>query len=123
MRNYLISSSLARACYNVHKTMRKRKVRIFEQLKESLHDARAFERGKAVDLRVAEIPRTPEQMAPRHIREIRNSLNASQPLFALMLNVSPKAVQSWEQGVRRPRAAALKLLAIAKRNPQVLLQH
>jgi len=50
-------------------------------------------------------------------------LNASQPLFALMLNVSPKAVQSWEQGVRRPRAATLKLLAIAKRNPQVLLQH
>ena len=103
--------------------MRKRKVRIFEQLKESLRDARAFERGKAVDLRVAEIPRTPEQMAPRQIREIRNSLNASQPLFALMLNVSPKAVQSWEQGVRRPRAATLKLLAIAKRNPQVLLQH
>jgi putative transcriptional regulator len=105
------------------KTMPKRKVRIYEQLKESLHDARAFERGKAVDLRVAEIPRPPEQMAPRQIREIRNSLNASQPLFALLLNVSPKAVQSWEQGLRRPRAAALRLLAIAKRNPQVLLQH
>jgi len=75
-----------------------------------------------VDLRVVEIPRPPEQIAPRQIREIRNSLNASQPLFALLLNVSPKAVQSWEQGLRRPRAAALKLLAIAKRNPQVLLQ-
>jgi DNA-binding transcriptional regulator YiaG len=49
-------------------------------------------------------------------------LNASQVLFALLLNVSPKAVQSWEQGLRRPRAAALKLLAIAKNNPQVLLQ-
>jgi len=102
--------------------MPKRKVRIFEQLKESLYDARAFERGTAVDLRVVEIPRPPEQIAPRQIREIRNSLNASQPLFALLLNVSPKAVQSWEQGLRRPRAAALKLLAIAKRNPQVLLQ-
>jgi len=102
--------------------MRKRKVRIFEQLKESLEEARAFERGTAVDLRVVEIPRPPEQIAPRQIREIRNSLNASQPLFALLLNVSPKAVQSWEQGLRRPRAAALKLLAIAKRNPQVLLQ-
>jgi putative transcriptional regulator len=102
--------------------MRKRKVRVFEQLKESLHDARAFERGKAVDLHVVAIPRAPEQMAPREIKEIRNSLNASQSLFALMLNVSPKAVQSWEQGLRRPRAAALKLLAIAKRNPQVLLQ-
>ena len=102
--------------------MAKRKVRIFDQLKESLQDARAFEKGKAVDLRVAEIPRPPEHMAPRQIREIRNSLNASQPLFALLLNVSPKAVQSWEQGLRRPRAAALKLLTIAKTNPRVLLQ-
>ncbi len=103
--------------------MPRRKVRIFDQLKESLQDARAFEKGKAVDLRVAEIPRPPEHMPPRQIREIRNSLNASQPLFARLLNVSPKAVQSWEQGLRRPRAAALKLLMIARRNPQVLLQH
>ena len=102
--------------------MPKRKVKIFDRLKESLEDARAFEKGEAVDLRIAEIPRPPERMTPRKIREIRNSLNASQPLFALLLNVSPKAVQSWEQGLRRPQAAALKLLAIAKKNPQVLLQ-
>jgi len=102
--------------------MPKRKVRILEQLRESLEDALAFEKGKAVDLCVSEIPRPPQRMAPRQIREIRNSFNASQALFALLLNVSPKAVQSWEQGLRRPRAAALKLLAIAKNNPQVLLQ-
>jgi putative transcriptional regulator len=105
--------------------MSRRKVRIFEQLKESLQDARSFEKGakgKAVDLRVARIPRVPERMTPQKIREIRNSLNASQPLFALLLNVSPKAVQSWEQGLRRPRTAALKLLTIAQKNPQVLLQ-
>ena len=102
--------------------MPRRKVRIFEQLKESLQDARSFEKGKAVDLRVAKIPRVPERMTPKKIREIRKSLKASQPLFALLLNVSPKAVQSWEQGLRRPRTAALKLLTIAQKNPQVLLQ-
>ena len=102
--------------------MPRRTVRIFEQLKESLADVRSFEKGKAVDLRVAEIPRVPEHMTPQKIRAIRNSLKASQPLFALLLNVSPKAVQSWEQGLRHPRAAALKLLAIAQKNPQVLLQ-
>ena len=99
-----------------------RKVKIFEQLKESLQDARSFEKGKAVDLRVAKIPRVPQHMPPQKIREIRKSLKASQPLFALLLNVSPKAVQSWEQGLRRPRKAALKLLTIAQKNPQVLLQ-
>ncbi|MGO9273663.1 MAG: helix-turn-helix domain-containing protein [Terriglobia bacterium] len=102
--------------------MARQKVRIFNQLQESLQDARSFERGAPVDLRVAEIPRPPERITPRKIKAIRCSLNASQPLFALLLNVSPKAVQSWEQGLRRPRAAALKLLAIAKKNPEVLLK-
>ena len=37
--------------------MPKRKVRIFEQLRESLEDALALEKGKAVDLLVTEIPR------------------------------------------------------------------
>jgi DNA-binding transcriptional regulator YiaG len=34
---------------------------------------------------------------------------------------SPNAVRSWEQGTRRPRQAALKLLMIAKKNPKALL--
>lgn len=48
-------------------------------------------------------------------------LKASQALFATYLNVSPNAVRSWEQGTRRPRQAALKLLTIAKKNPKALL--
>jgi DNA-binding transcriptional regulator YiaG len=42
-------------------------------------------------------------------------------IFATYLNVSPNAVRSWEQGTRRPRQAALKLLVIAKKNPKALL--
>ena len=42
-------------------------------------------------------------------------------LFARFLNVSANTVRSWEQGTRRPRGADLKLLSIAKKNPQVLL--
>ena len=55
------------------------------------------------------------------IRALRSSMNASQSLFATYLNVSPNAVRSWEQGTRRPRQAALKLLTIAKKNPKALL--
>jgi len=54
------------------------------------------------------------------VRQIRQALHASQALFATYLNVSPNAVRSWEQGTRRPRQAALKLLAIAKKNPKAL---
>jgi transcriptional regulator with XRE-family HTH domain len=41
--------------------------------------------------------------------------------FASIINVSVNAVESWEQGVRRPREATLKLLAVAERHPEVLL--
>src|SRR5260370_31074992 len=61
-------------------------------------------------------------MRPRQIKRIRLALGASQSVFAYILNVSPKVVQSWEHGARRPTSAALKLLSIAQSNPQILLQ-
>ena len=60
-------------------------------------------------------------ISAKEVRLIRRALNASQSLFAGYLNVSPNAVRSWEQGTRRPRQAALKLLMIAKKSPKALL--
>lgn len=101
---------------------KKVKVNIFEDVREALNDARAYEHGEGVNLRVTQIPSPPKPMRPREIRRVRMRLNASQAVFAQFLCVSPKAVQSWEQGIRRPQSSALRLLEIAKRNPQVLLQ-
>jgi len=98
------------------------KVQVFDDLRESLEDARGFEEGREVNLRVTELPPRPRKLRPSDIRAIRQSLNASQVLFATYLNVSPNTVRSWEQGTRRPRGADLKLLAIAKRNPRALLR-
>jgi putative transcriptional regulator len=100
---------------------KKIKVNIFEDMKEALRDVVAYERGEAVNLRVTRIPSRPKEISPREIRRIRQALKASQPLFAAYLNVSTNAVRSWEQGTRRPRQAALKLLMIAKKNPKALL--
>jgi putative transcriptional regulator len=100
---------------------KKRKVNIFDDMKEALRDVAAYERGEPVNLRVTRIPSRPREIPPREIRRIRQALKASQPLFALYLNVSTNAVRSWEQGTRRPRQAALKLLMIAKKNPKALL--
>jgi DNA-binding transcriptional regulator YiaG len=74
-----------------------------------------------LDLRAVEIPDRPKPMKPGDIRELRESLNASQTLFARLLNVSSNAVESWEQGLREPRQATLKLLHIVRKNPEVLL--
>ena len=97
------------------------KLRVFDEMKESLRDALDFERGGSLDLRVTTIPAPPRKIGPSEIRRIRRALHASQPVFAAYLNVSANAVRSWEQGTRRPRHATLKLLAIARRNPRALL--
>jgi putative transcriptional regulator len=100
---------------------KKIKVNIFDDMREALQGAAAYERGESVNLRVIRIPARPRPISAREIRQIRRRLNASQALFATYLNVSPNAVRSWEQGVRRPQQAALKLLLIAKKNPKALL--
>jgi len=96
----------------------------FADLKDAMEDALAFERGKRHDLKVTRIqaPRPPKAMSPRDIARIRERLNCSQAVFAMMLNISPKTIQAWEQGSREPGDAALKLLTIAKNHPEILLE-
>ncbi|HEX8895658.1 MAG TPA: helix-turn-helix domain-containing protein [Terriglobales bacterium] len=77
--------------------------------------------AKSFDLRTADLPSRPKPLKPADIRALRTSLNASQALLARLLNVSSNAVESWEQGIREPRQATLKLLHIAKKHPGVLL--
>ena len=96
----------------------------FADLKGALEDALAFERGKRRDLKVTRIrsPRPPKALSANDIAQIRQKLNCSQAVFAMLLNISPKTVQAWEQGSREPGDAALKLLTIAKKHPEVLLE-
>jgi putative transcriptional regulator len=99
---------------------KKRKVKIFSDLKRSLHQALEYEQGRKDGLRVTELPPPPKPLTPRQIRAIRQSFNVSQAVFARIINVSTNTVESWEQGARRPREASLKLLTIAHRHPEVL---
>jgi predicted transcriptional regulator len=46
----------------------------------------------------------------------------SQGVFAKMLNVSAKTVQSWEQGERRPSQAALRLLQVIGAQPAIVCE-
>jgi putative transcriptional regulator len=45
----------------------------------------------------------------------------SQSVFAQVLNVSTKTVQSWEQGQRKPSQAALRLIQVFRQDPSGLL--
>src|SRR5271169_394328 len=89
--------------------------------KKKRSEAGSISAKTGLDLRKAELPARPKPLKPADIRALRASLNASQALLARFLNVSSNAVESWEQGIREPRQATLKLLHIAKKNPSVLL--
>ena len=100
----------------------KKRIRAFKPLERALLDILAYERGEPVNVRVTVLPDAPRKLSPKEIRAVRKKLNASQALFAHLLNVSANTVESWEQGVRKPQAAALKLLHIARTHPEVLLK-
>ncbi len=71
--------------------------------------------------RYATDPMAPVNDAER-IRHIRQRLDVSQREFAELLNVSVGTVRSWEQGLRTPDGASQRLLEIAERQPDVLLE-
>jgi transcriptional regulator with XRE-family HTH domain len=55
------------------------------------------------------------------VRSIRRKLNVSQPVFAARMNIPTVTAASWERGRRKPTGAALRLLDIARKHPEVLL--
>ncbi len=89
------------------------KNQFFKDLKSGLEDAIAYKKGK-LDLRSdsIEIPEPPAEYKSHQIKKIRKAHRYSQGVFAKVLNVSVKTVQSWESGQRSPSHAALRLLEI-----------
>src|SRR5215217_3688110 len=64
----------------------------------------------------------PKRIPAERIRQIRRSLDMSQRVFADVLNVSLATVRSWEQGVRTPDGASIRLLSIAERHPETIIE-
>lgn len=52
--------------------------------------------------------------------QARARTGLSQSQFAVLLGVSPRTLQDWEQGRREPTGAAKTLLRIAASHPRVL---
>ena len=99
-----------------------KKTSAFAKLSAGLEDAIAFHRGErtltARDVESRPLPK----LRARDVAEVRARLRVSQVAFARLLNVSPRTVQAWETNARTPSDAALKLLHVARRHPEVLLE-
>jgi putative transcriptional regulator len=86
----------------------------FEKLVASIKEAGEIKAGRKPPSRAYEIE-------PPEIKAVREKLNVSQNEFALMIGVSVRTLQNWEQGRRRPEGPAKALLRIASRNPSAVL--
>lgn len=53
---------------------------------------------------------------------IRKKLQLSQAEFALLMGVSVRTLQDWEQGRRPPKGPARSLLRIAEHHPEVFIK-
>lgn len=51
-------------------------------------------------------------MNPKEVKKVRLREHVSQPVFAMILNVSTSSVKKWETGENTPSGAALRLLQI-----------
>ena len=95
-----------------------------ESLIEALQQAIDFENGDTSKGRV----RTVEvlnveplaEFPKERIKEIRKKNNLTQRTFAEVLGVSPKAVESWETGLRQPTGTARRLFQIIEKSPDVI---
>ena len=95
-----------------------------DELIQALTDVRDHVTGRRkLTLRTTTValPARVVRMQPKEVREIRRKLKVSQAVFARLLNVPVVTEASWEVGRRNPSGAALRLLQIAKKEPEVLL--
>ena len=64
----------------------------------------------------------PPTYGASRVRELRDRLGLSQPLFAQALNASVGTIRGWEQGARVPDGPSRRLLEVVEHEPQVLLR-
>jgi putative transcriptional regulator len=88
--------------------MAKAKRNIGQEILDGLREIKSGEYGRVINV--------PD------VASIRTKTGLSQARFAVLLGVSVRTLQDWEQGRRAPSGAARTLLMVADRNPHALLE-
>ena len=96
----------------------------FNSLKEALEQVIAFQNGDTSKCRVRMVT-IPEiepvtEYSKEQIKEIRQKNQFTQKSFAELFGVSPKAVEAWESGVRKPTGTAKRLFQLMEKDPQII---
>jgi DNA-binding transcriptional regulator YiaG len=88
---------------------------LFDDLLQSLKEAKAISKGEAQASRRFEI-NNPD------VRQLREQVGLSQSEFAQMMRVSVKTLQNWEQHRRNPTGPAAALLKIVSTSPELAMR-
>ena len=94
-----------------------------EELIRRLEGFTRHARGeKPLTLRTTRLALPPPEkpLRPSEVTALREKLGISPAAFAALLNVPKPTAISWESGARKPSGAALKLLRLATRHPELL---
>jgi len=89
--------------------------KLFSDLVTSLKQAGQIAQGERKASRV-------HRFSTSRVKAIRARTRLSQSEFALLMGVSVKTLQNWEQARRRPRGPAAALLRIVEREPEMAVR-
>jgi putative transcriptional regulator len=96
---------------------------LFDRLKMGLEEAIQHAKGEiTLKSTTLEMPDRAPAVSAEEITKLRLQSGMSQAVFAQLLNVSTKTIQSWEQGQRKPSQAELRLIQVFRHDPTGLLE-
>jgi len=99
---------------------------VHEDTLQGLQDMLDYVKGDTSKCRsrVQEINITPlREYSKEEIKRLRVDNNYTQSVFALLLGVSPKAVEAWESGRNKPSGSTIRILQIIEQDPHALEEY
>jgi putative transcriptional regulator len=102
---------------------RSRRLPVAEQIRKGLEEAIQHAKGEiTLKTYTLERPDPPPEIKADELTKLRLESKMSQAVFAQVLNVSTKTIQSWEQGSRKPSQPALRLIQLFRQDPSFVLR-
>lgn len=98
----------------------KTKRNLFEELVQGIGDINQHLAGKITLKTYTTESKQMPKITPELIRDTREKLNLSRPVFAHELHVSPRTLEKWEQGLTKPNDQAATLIMMVRKFPDTL---
>lgn len=89
--------------------------KLFDELVSSVKEAGAIYRDEKTAARRF-------SFSPLDVKTIREKTGLTQARFAIIMGVSVRTLQNWEQGHRTPQGPAVSLLRIVEKDPEAALK-